>query len=224
MICPKCGFEQEERLDCKECGIVFSKYNALFQGSESPDSTDENALTKSEFQELEIKVRELSSRVIDVEFEKAERKKLRTELKELEEKIRKDHEEVEARMQRMEKRVEGLSRESEPQIAPELLENLPKKEELEPRIAQMTEKLESTLDQLTGLWEKTGQNSFQLTELGDQITAVRSDFLEARNQLEKLQKNQYAVEPQTILEDDVKAIRKNLDELGRFISSLGRKQ
>ena len=75
MICPKCGFDQEERLDCKECGIVFSKYNALFTASESSGTPEEEVSLKSEIQDLQIQVRELSSRLIDVDFEKAERKK-----------------------------------------------------------------------------------------------------------------------------------------------------
>ena len=40
--------------------------------------------------------------------------------------------------------------------------------------------------------------------------------------LESLQKQQDTDEPTTIKDDDIKAIRKNLDELGQFISGLGR--
>jgi hypothetical protein len=94
MICPKCGFEQEERLDCKECGIVFSKYQALFPPADEAGPADEDPQMKSEFHTLQIQVRELSSRMREAEFEKAERKKLRADLKELEERIQHNQEQV----------------------------------------------------------------------------------------------------------------------------------
>lgn len=253
MICPKCGLDQEERLDCKECGIVFSKYNALFPSDESSDSIDEEALMKSKFQDLQIQVRELGSRFIDVEFEKAERKKIRSELKDLEQQIQQNQLQTETRMQRMEERLESciqeseqqvrqnqaqaetriqqteekldnFIQESEQQIAPEILEILPKSEEIEQKASELTDKLNHTINQLTSLWEKTGQNSFQITELHDLVISLRNEILEAKNQMESIQKNQDDEEPKTIYEDDVKAIRKNLDELGQFISGLGRKQ
>lgn len=247
MICPKCELEQEERLDCKECGIVFSKYKALFPSSESSDSggSDEAASMKSDIAALQIQVREINSQFIDAEFEKAERKKLRTNLKELEQKIDKNQEQVEAWMKRMEdaldktnvaldktnvaleslgRDLDSVSKESKSKISPEILENLPKSEEMEQKTDQLKETLETTVNQLTTLWEKTGQNSYQTTELRDQIIILRNDILETRTQVEILMKNQVDQEPKTIYEDDVKTIRKNLDELGQFISGLGRRQ
>ena len=113
MICPKCGFEQEERLDCIECGIVFSKYNALFQQSETSETVDENTMPNSELHELQLQVRELNSRLIDSEFEKTERKKLRSDVKNLEQQCLQNQEQSEARMQRIEDRLDNFGKESE---------------------------------------------------------------------------------------------------------------
>ena len=226
MICPKCGLEQEERLDCKDCGIVFSKYNALFPSSESSESEDnsEGSLSKSEFQELRIQVRELNSHIIDAEFEKAERKKLRSDLKDLDRRIQDNQAQLDARMKRVEDALESLSKESGSKISQEILENLPKPEEIEHKTNQLSETLNSTVSQLTSLWEKTGQNSFQIKELRDQIIVLRNDVLAAKTQMENLINKQVDQEPKTIYEDEVQAIRKNLEELGQFIIGLNRRQ
>ena len=224
MNCPKCGFEQEERLDCKECGIVFSKYNALFPSTESQETADEEVSANGEIQELQIKVRELGAQLIDMEFEKAERKKIRTDLKNLEEQIRETQQRMEDRIQQLENRLQDSGPASEPKITPEILEILKKSEEMEQKTAKMTDNINRTINQLTSLWEKTGQNSFQITELRDQVSAFRNDAKQIKDQVEALQQKQSNVEPQTIVEDDVKAIRKNLDELGQFISNLGKIQ
>ena len=222
MICPKCGLEQEERLDCKECGIVFSKYNALFQSSQAQDSTGEEASKDGDFQELQVQVKELGSRLIDVEFEKAERKKLRTDVKTLEDQVQKNQQMIEDRIRQLESRLNTSMEENESKISPEILEILKKSEEMEQKTAKMTDNLNRTINQLTSLWEKTGQNSFQITELNNQLAALRNEALGLKTQVENLQRNYTNVEPKTIAEDDVKAIRQNLDELGQFISSLGR--
>jgi chromosome segregation ATPase len=224
MICPKCGFDQEERLDCKECGIVFSKYNALFTSSESSNTSEDEVSLKSEIQDLQIQVRELSSRLIDVDFEKTERKKMRSELTDLNKQVNQNQTEIETRMKQIKERLESSSQESSSQITPEILKNLPKSEEIEQKASELTDNLNRTQDQLTNLWEKTGQNSYQITELQDQVTFLRDEILETKNQLESIKKNQVDEEPKTIFDDDVKAIRKNLDELGQFISGLGKKE
>jgi hypothetical protein len=78
MICPKCGYAQEDRLDCKRCGIVFSKYCALVPTIKSaaangleksiapgPSEQDLRAMISN----LQLQVRELSARSAQVEFE-----------------------------------------------------------------------------------------------------------------------------------------------------------
>ena len=93
MNCPKCGYEQEERLDCKKCGIVFSKYTALHhldkpqnpedishsQAREAPEEDSDYGLM-----ELRQALRELSHRFSEMEFERAQRHQLRTEIRNLE--------------------------------------------------------------------------------------------------------------------------------------------
>jgi chromosome segregation ATPase len=224
MICPKCGFEQEERLDCKECGIVFSKYNALFTSSESSDTLEEEVSLKSEIQNLEMQVRELSSRLINVDFEKAERKKIRSELTDLNKEVHQNQTEMETRMRQIEERLESSFLESASQVTPEILENLPRSEEIDQKASELTDNINRINDRLTSLWEKTGQNSHQIEELCDQVTTLYNEILETKNQLESMEKIEVDGEPKTIYEDDVKAIRKNLDELGQFISGLSRKQ
>jgi chromosome segregation ATPase len=223
MICPKCGFEQEERLDCKECGIVFSKYNALFTSSESSDTLEEEVSLKSEIQNLQIQVRELSSRLINVDFEKAERKKIRSELTDLNKEVHQNQTEMETRMRQIEERLESSFLESASQVTPEILENLPRSEEIDQKASELTDNINRINDRLTSLWEKTGQNSHQIEELCDQVTTLYNEILETKNQLESMEKIEVDGEPKTIYEDDVKAIRKNLDELGQFISGLSRK-
>src|SRR5688500_8980743 len=84
--CPKCGHEQEERLDCKKCGVVFTKFYALYpqQGATTtlPDSTEVMELT-----EISRLIRDLSRRFNEFEFERAERARLRGDLRVLDQKV-----------------------------------------------------------------------------------------------------------------------------------------
>lgn len=224
MICPKCGFEQEERLDCRECGIIFSKYNALFPSADGRNEDDDSASGMNEIQELQIQMRDLSSRLIEAEFEKAERKKLRSDLRDMEDLLQSEKTEKEERLKQIEEKLLCQSEGSGTKIESDIQGKLSKIEEMEQKTTQLSDILTTAIDQCTNLWEKTGQNSYQIAEFHKQILALRDEVLELRNQLEILQKNQTKEEPQTIADDDIRAIRRNLDQLGQFISDLGRRQ
>jgi chromosome segregation ATPase len=223
MICPKCGFEQEKRLDCRECGVIFSKYNALFQSAEGQDMSAESASALNEIQELQIQMRDLSSRLIDAEFEKAERKKLRSDVRDLEDLIQSEKTGTEARLRQIEEKLASQPEIQGAKIPRDLQGKLSKIDEIEQKTTQLSDILTTAIDQCTNLWEKTGQNSYQISEFHKQIVALRNEVLELRGQLENLQENQTKEEPQTIAEDDIRAIRRNLDQLGQFISELGRR-
>ena len=45
ITCPKCGFEQEEKLECLRCGIVFSKFKTPVPAVETPLITGTEATT-----------------------------------------------------------------------------------------------------------------------------------------------------------------------------------
>ena len=223
MICPKCGFEQEERLDCRECGVIFSKYHALFQSTDNQDEDIDSPSAVNEIQELQIQMRDLTSRLIDAEFEKAERKKLRSDLRDLEDLLQSEKAGTEARLRQIEEKLASPSERTGGKIQRDLQGKLSKIDEIEQKTTQLSDILTTAIDQCTNLWEKTGQNSYKISEFHQQIVALRNEVLELRSQLENLQKNQAKEEPQTIADDDIRAIRRNLDQLGQFISELGRR-
>ena len=47
LTCPKCGFEQEERLECLRCGIVCSKFKPLAPAIETPPIADTETTTQA---------------------------------------------------------------------------------------------------------------------------------------------------------------------------------
>ncbi len=42
MTCPKCGFAQQEHIECLKCGVVFAKYNARLPSKELLQNQSEN--------------------------------------------------------------------------------------------------------------------------------------------------------------------------------------
>jgi len=89
-------------------------------------------------------------------------------------------------------------------------------------LKQLEEKLQSLgqiSHQTSNLDERTAAVSHLISELQGQHSALREQVMEIKSQLELVRQAEKAGEPKTPLEDDVHAIRKNLDELSRLIST-----
>jgi len=98
--CPKCGFVQEERADCRKCGVVFARFHAL-RAQESAAWLDpgEQPRPSNGFSQephppelpalLEFRrnLRELQQRYNELEFERAERRRIRGEVLSLGERL-----------------------------------------------------------------------------------------------------------------------------------------
>jgi peptidoglycan hydrolase CwlO-like protein len=228
IICPKCGHEQEERLDCRKCGIIFSKYYALFPSSKSAASngaeesiaqvpTEQNR--EATISDMQMQLREISARFANVEFEKAERNQLRADLKNLERQLHDNLESMENRLDQFAKRFEESS-----VPAPD--------KESGSRLAAILERLEhiegslQNLDHFGGkfrdLDEKNRAYSQLMLELQMQHSALRKEVADIKSQLELLSQAQESQEPETPLEIDVHAIRKYLDELRDILSTASR--
>ncbi len=225
MVCPKCGHVQEKRPDCLKCGVVFSKYYALFPNRKSSeaDSVEDPALpgmtdqeSNSLIADLQMQVREMSTRFSDLEFEKAERTRMRTDLKNIEQQIQSDREQVSARLEQFEKRLEqnlgGESRQEREVLLPSLLTRL---EKLEDRL----ESLDNLTRQINDLTDKTGAHAQQVAEIQNQLSVLRDEVLEMKYQVGQAEGASESNGAKTPLENDVHAIRKYLDEFRRILSN-----
>ncbi len=227
MICPKCGYAQETRLDCRKCGVVFSKYYALFPSSKGAGSDGaEEPIVQAPSEDrtladLQLQVRELSGRFSNLEFEKAERNQLRIDLRNLESQVQTNLENMATRLQQAEKRfAEELvpkSELAEPEISVQLAAIMERVGQLEDQLRN----LDHISGQVSDLEEKNGNNSQLMLELQAQHSAIREEVSEVKSQIELVRQAHENQEPPTPLEDDVHAIRKNLDELRQFLKSLG---
>ena len=218
MNCPKCGFTQEKRLDCKKCGIVFSKYYALFPTGHFADSTPLEApkaqeLSRQDIQatlsELQAQVQVLSTRFSQVDFEKAERSQLRLDFKNLERQLFENLERIENRLENP-PIAEDQQETPDPRL-PEILERV---EQVEAKLASV----DFAGQYMVELSEKSDANLSEIADLKQQISILREDFGKISSQLEIIAQAQKVEEPRTPLEEDVHIIRKNLDELRAFLS------
>jgi hypothetical protein len=218
IICPKCGYEQPEGLDCKKCGIVFSKYFTLFPGRKPPvtgepeePASEQNIETMPD---LRIQLRELQSRFAEVEFEKAERSQLRADLKNLEKQLQDVQWRSSIRLDEFEK----LHREP----APEVLELRSQMETVWERLDQLETRAQAPRPggvasgsdpQLPDILPRIEQ---EMMELKDQLAVLREQVIE----LKSAPNNQEIPAP---FQADMEAFRNALEELGQFLLLLRKK-
>ncbi len=228
MICPKCGYMQETRLDCRKCGVVFSKYYALFPSNKAAGSNGvEEPMAQPPAEQdrtladLQLQVRELSGRFSNFEFEKAERNQLRIDLRNLESQVQANLENMATRLQQVEKRFAEESVPKSELAEPELSVQLAAIMERVGQIEDQLRNLDHISGQVSDLEEKNSNNSQMILELQAKYSAICEEVSEVRSQLELVRQAHENQEPPTPLEDDVHAIRRNLDELRQFLNSLG---
>jgi chromosome segregation ATPase len=205
MNCPKCGFVQEQRLDCKKCGVVFSKYYALYPSTRpaAPNGLDDpieqellERERKSAIADLQIQIRELNARFEEVEFEKVERRQLRTDLENIQREL---HENLDLTSSRLE----------------EFQKFLGASEDCQESAEETTETPEEEVNQMAG--EKEDENARRISELQEQLSELRSQVQEMRSVLEQLLERQNE-NTQNGVEHNLHAIRENLDQLFGLIA------
>jgi chromosome segregation ATPase len=224
MVCPKCGFEQEERLDCRKCGVVFSKFYALFQPGKPAtqsipmDSTVPEQLgqdPKAATIDLQLQIKELTAKFAQVEFEKAERNQLRSDLRNLEQQFQTHLDLMADRLDQAEKRlIETPDPKPQPEPddqSPEILKRLEKIEDILMNLDPISRQIED-------LTQRDVTNSRQISEIQTQYTLLRQEVMEIKNQIDLISKARETEEPRTPIEEDVRAIRKNLEEFRQFLS------
>jgi len=157
--CPKCGFEQEERLDCRKCGVVFSKYLALQTEAAPAHLQGENG-GSIEIQELRQSIRDISRRFSEVEFERVERGQIKGELKVLDKKFQTSSDQLSLRLAELEKLL------STPQAPPPIPDG--------ERLAEVQKELvEANIDPLAR----------RLGEIEEKLLRLEQDFVPPKESL-----------------------------------------
>ena len=237
MKCPKCGHSQEERLDCVRCGIVFAKYYAMYpQGKDMPIEGQEAIVSSyaapadtllAEVSELRQGVREVASRLSDVEFDHAERSLLRGEVKSVEQRVTEFVEDLRNRLQALEDRIpEPDQAETQPEASgiaiEELAERLGKVEEQLDRISARpqaenpatVEKICEVIARQRGLEDRI-----------DKLVAGLQREAEASRPVEgSLQELRQAVQNVTVRYSEIGELKKNHLVLQNDIETLRRDQ
>jgi len=187
--CPKCGFLQEERIDCRKCGVVFSKYLALRGQNPAmpPDvpgpQNNFNASPEGSPEEppelLEIRrfLKDVQQRFNELEFERAERRRIGGELRSLEARLEENLDRISALEEGMEQSLSALAALPEPPSRGEFAE-LRKEvsaidiEAIGRRIERVEQGLATCIDALARLAD-SGVHE-QLTRLDARLTSVEA--------------------------------------------------
>lgn len=184
MNCPKCGFVQEERADCRKCGVVIAKFLALRaqetppapetrESLPAPDNRPEEYPTVDTPLLLDIRqtLKNLQQRFQELEFEKAERRRVRGELHALDMRLQ----DVSARLAARQDEIEHAAKLAEHPPAPTLQDFAALKMEVRAmdatgiyrRIDRMEVLLQSLAQDLAA--KADSQESFLLTELDQRL-------------------------------------------------------
>ena len=205
MNCPKCGFAQEQRPDCKKCGVVFSKYYALYPSKRPPmpngsEEPIEKELLEREhgnaIADLQQEIRELNARFDEMESEKAERNRLRADVESLQTLLRESLDLTSSRLDEFDKHLSNS-----PGARLETMDGDGKDG-----------------NQSSRPGENAAGNSQLISELQNQLVELREQVREMQCLLEQLQQNRINEEPRGMLGHDVHAIRENLDQLFTLIN------
>ncbi len=237
MKCPKCGHSQEERQDCLRCGIVFAKYYAMYpQGRDMPVEIQEPMVTSHavpadpllvEVSELRQGVREIASRLSDVEFDRAERSLLRGEVKSAEQRLTDLVEDVRDRLQALEDRMPAQDQ-AETQSEPagitieELSERLVRAEEQFERVsAQATAEDRAAAEKIRGVAVRQSGLEDQMDKL---VAGLQREAEASRPAEGSLQELRQAVQNVTVRYSEIGELKKNHLVLQNEIETLRRDQ
>ncbi len=245
MNCPKCGFVQEERVDCIKCGVVFAKFYAL-RASETPASltppepphggtgfVEETHIPElTDLFEVRQGLRDLQQRFNDLEFERAERRQIRGDIRALEARIQENLARMATRQEEIDKQVNALaSKPAAPTlqdldalrlevraINAELLQkNL---ERIESRLLTHAEKLSAVTD--TGFLELIPTLEGRLTALESRIAGLADGMATAHPEVDKAQLDDLRASLQnvTVRYAEIGGLKKNHLVLRDMIESL----
>jgi chromosome segregation ATPase len=215
-VCPKCGFEQETRPDCKKCGVVFSKYYALFPSGKEESGGAPHPQPEPDCggnADLQPYLNELSAKLREVEFERVVRNNLQLDLKSLDQRFQESMADISARLEKCERQCEAvadpLSRQES--VLSEIVNRLD-------CVEDQLRNLDQFSSQIVSLNEQNIDTSRQVSELQVGASVLNDEVSSIRNQLDWVLQNQASEESPTLMEKDIHAIRKNLDDLFRLLN------
>lgn len=201
MICPKCGYEQEERIDCLRCGVVFSKYYQLHP--EAKKGRIENAERPSlpppehsrpapaappapsgetddiELAQIRLSLRDITRKLSDLDVERAERVRLRGDLSNLDQRINENLKNFTAMLTELQLAVGEF-----PPVEALREETKALREELREHILSLREKIQSAtpaisrIEQIEARLEATADRALTSTdaEMSDRLRKLEEEI------------------------------------------------